>query len=98
MNQAVIPGLEGEPAAHIPAPRQVEPAPDEFDWLTEESVIGGAAAFDRRLSQSSQSRRHSHRADGYMSDDDKCIILATPDAVKAVIAALQRELKTGWRY
>ena len=87
MNQAVLPGLEAEPI-------NPKHEPDDFDWLRDEAVI---VEQQRSIAVYRNARNHvAIRAEGEGYDvDDKVILLATNEALKALIVALQREMKEG---
>lgn len=87
MTQATLPGFD------TPSPRPEEP--ESFDWFTSEEVI---IEQQRSIAVYRNGRNHVViRVDGEGYDEDSCIVLATEEALKALIAALQRELKDGMR-
>ncbi|ODT22157.1 MAG: hypothetical protein ABS35_15490 [Kaistia sp. SCN 65-12] len=64
---------------------------DAFDWFVDEAVI-----VERQPSIAVYRNAREHvviRAEGQPYDDDTFIFLATNEAVEALIAALQRELR-----
>lgn len=73
-----------------------DPEPEPFDWFEEESVI-----VERQPSIAVYRNPRGHvviRGEGHGYDEeDAFIYLATPDAIKALIVALQRELREGGR-
>lgn len=69
--------------------------PEEFDWFESEAVI-----VERQPSIAVYRNPRDHvviRAEGPGDDEDAFIFLATDQAIKALIAALQRELREGGR-
>jgi len=75
-------------------PAAVEPDSSDFDWLSEGCVVVEdqppiAVYRNRRNHLVIRSRR-----DG--DEDDQCVFIGTPENLKLLIAALQRELKV-WR-
>ena len=88
MNQAVLPGLEAKPI------NPKEEPDDDFDWFRDKAVI---VEQQRSIAVYRNARNHvviRAEGDGYDADD-KVILLATTDALKALIVALQREMKEG---
>ena len=90
MNQAFIPGLEAEPI------NPKEEPDDDFDWFRDEAVI---VEQQRSIAVYRNARNHvviRAEGEGYDADgDDKVILLSTSNALKALIVALQREMKEG---
>ena len=100
--QAVIPGLlaQPQPTTSLPFDGAMRPpevgddiddAPTEFDWFKDESVI-----VERQASIAVYRNKREHvviRAEGADEDEDMFIFLSTDEALKALISALQRELK-----
>lgn len=90
--QVELPGLSDPSPDPVPVLSGHEP----FDWFAEESVIG-----ERQPSIAVYRNPRGHvviRGEGHGYDEeDALIFLATPDAIKALIAALQRELREGGR-
>lgn len=68
---------------------------EEFDWFKDEAVI-----VERQPSIAVYRNPRDHvviRAESESHDEDAFIFLATDQAIKALIAALQRELREGGR-
>jgi hypothetical protein len=90
MSQPVLPGMD-EPLAPAKPVSGVAVDPDEFDWFEDEAVI-----VERQRSVAVYRNRRNHvviRAEANDFDaEDKCIVLATPEALRQLVAALQREL------
>ena len=101
--QAVLPGLlaQSKPATSLSfdgtmrAPEVGDDEPAEFDWMRDEAVI----VEQQRSIAVYRNPRDAVvvRADGDGYADDAFIILSTDLALKAIIAALQREAKRGVR-
>ncbi|WP_202332666.1 hypothetical protein [Mesorhizobium sp. L-8-3] len=80
-------------AIPMPPTEQRQRHPETFDWFTDEAVI-----VERQPSIAVYRNPRGHvviRAEGDGYDEDTFIYLSTEQALKALIAALQRELQEG---